>query len=311
MAGVPRLFVGQVPLDKQEQDLLPIFSPFGEVEKITLVRGNDTKSRGCAMVQFLRWSHAEAAMQAINGTTPLEGSKGPLVVHFANPRRGTPLQPNEPAIAPRKLFVGQIAKNTTQEELLDIFNKHGEVEHINVLDSKGVHVGCAFVQYTSWAACEAAIDALHEKFTMSGCDHPLVVKFADAKRPDSTSSNSLHNKRMPAVRMIGHNGMPAAYIHSHQYPHPSAAAMIPAGSFMGHPAEVTHAMSIPPGSPAFLGMTSLPYGGLPGMPGPMQNGRRGGPQMQYGSSNVRRGLSSNEGGSSDSLLDSSDGCMFV
>lgn len=106
---MPRLFVGQVPTDKGEQDLLPLFSPYGTVEKITMVRGPEGKSRGCAMVQFKRWAEAEAAMDDLNGTSPLEGGKGrPLVVHFANPRRTVGNQAAEPAIAPRKLFVGQV-----------------------------------------------------------------------------------------------------------------------------------------------------------------------------------------------------------
>ena len=110
VAGLPRLFVGQVPTDKHEQDLLPLFAPFGQVEKITLVKGPDNKSRGCAMVQYERWAEAEAALEAINGTAPLDGNKGrPLVVNFANPRRATGGgQGSEPAIAPRKLFVGQV-----------------------------------------------------------------------------------------------------------------------------------------------------------------------------------------------------------
>ena len=109
VAGLPRLFVGQVPTSKHEQDLLPIFSKFGEVETIMLVRGPDQKSRGCAMVQFRKWAEAEAAMEGLNGTSPLDGSKGrPLVVNFANPRRGTALGPGEVAITPRKLFVGQV-----------------------------------------------------------------------------------------------------------------------------------------------------------------------------------------------------------
>jgi CUG-BP- and ETR3-like factor len=109
VAGVPRLFVGQVPAEKQEQDLYPIFAAYGVIEKITIVKGPDGKSKGCAMVQFKRWSDAETAMDAVNGTSPLEGGKGrPLVVHFANPRRSLGSQGVEPAIAPRKLFVGQV-----------------------------------------------------------------------------------------------------------------------------------------------------------------------------------------------------------
>ena len=47
---MPRLFVGQVPVHRNEEDLMPIFSAFGELERVTVVRGPDNKSRGCAMV---------------------------------------------------------------------------------------------------------------------------------------------------------------------------------------------------------------------------------------------------------------------
>lgn len=109
---MPRLFVGQVPTDKGEADLAPIFAPFGTIEKITLVRGPEGRSKGCAMVQFAKWAEAEAAMETVNGTSPLEGGKGrPLVVHFANPRRagGAGVGSGgaaEAAIAPRKVTGG-------------------------------------------------------------------------------------------------------------------------------------------------------------------------------------------------------------
>ena len=48
---MPRLFVGQVPVHRNEEDLMPIFSAFGELERVTVVRGPDNKSRGCAMVR--------------------------------------------------------------------------------------------------------------------------------------------------------------------------------------------------------------------------------------------------------------------
>jgi hypothetical protein len=54
------------------------------------------------------------------------------------------------------------------------------------------------VQYNSWAACEAAIEALHDKVTMPAAEHPLVVKFADAKKSDT----GLMQKRVR--RLAGH-----------------------------------------------------------------------------------------------------------
>jgi hypothetical protein len=110
VAGVPRLFVGQVPTSTREQDLLPLFAKHGEVESIMVVRGPDQKSRGCAMVQFRRWAAAEAAAEALHGTAPLDGAKGRhIVINFARPRKGSATTPAEPAIIPRRLFIGQVS----------------------------------------------------------------------------------------------------------------------------------------------------------------------------------------------------------
>ena len=49
-AGVPRLFVGQIPTVCTEEEILPVFSSYGDIEKVSLVRGPDNKSRGCCMV---------------------------------------------------------------------------------------------------------------------------------------------------------------------------------------------------------------------------------------------------------------------
>ena len=48
-------------------------------------------------------------MEAHDGRTRLHGAGSrPLVVAFANPKKIRPGEPPEPAIAPRKLFVGQV-----------------------------------------------------------------------------------------------------------------------------------------------------------------------------------------------------------
>ena len=210
-----RRFVGQIPTDKTEEDLIPLFSPFGEIEKLTLVCTPEGKSRGCAMVQFRRWSDAERAAVAINGTTTMEGGRGrALVVHFANPRRLVGSGAAEPAITPRKLFVGQIPKAATEADVAAVFAPFGEIQQINILKSKGIHAGCAFVQLASWAACEAAIDALHEQRVLPGCEHPLVVKFADAKRPDNLAA-----KQHRSISLLGLNGMlgPGGMLTNHAY----------------------------------------------------------------------------------------------
>ena len=187
----------------------------------------------------------------------------------------------------------QIPKSATEAELREVFEAHGEVEHINILESRGVHAGCAFVQYTRWAACEEAIAALHERCVMPGCDHALVVKFADAKRSEGAPGKRGGGGGSHAAALLGPHP-PGMLVHGHP------GGML-GGGYMGgdlmhmgmqHPA-MGHPMGLPPMALAGMVPSHGPLGMLP--PGRMR----------------RRGLSSNDGGSSDSLADhtsSSDAC---
>jgi CUG-BP- and ETR3-like factor len=106
---VPKLFVGHVPLNFKEKELTQLFSSHGNVVKVTLLKGPEGKPRGCAMVQFTTWSEAEAAQSALHGSPPAKGLNGkPLVVQFAQPRRGNNGMLLEGAIAPRKLYVTKV-----------------------------------------------------------------------------------------------------------------------------------------------------------------------------------------------------------
>jgi len=207
VAGQPRLFVGQVPTTVQEKDLLPLFSKHGDVETIQVVKGPDQKSRGCAMVQFKKWSAAESAMEGLNGTTLLEGNKSKaLVVNFANPRRGSIMStPGEMAIAPRKLSVDGISQDCTEDQLLDLFSAHGEIESINITQKSTV------IQYKKWAGCENALDRLHNKHIMPGSDSPLQIKFVEVSLATPSSryrAGSNDSSPSPAYTIPGSPNVP-------------------------------------------------------------------------------------------------------
>lgn len=285
VAGVPRLFVGQIPTTSAEEDILPVFAGYGEIEKVSLVRGPDNKSRGCCMVQFKRWADAERAMHGVNGTSPLDTGKGrPLVCHFANPRRTVGSQMSETAIAPRKLFVGQIPRTSTEQDILSVFAPFGEVETINILKSKGVHAGCAFVQYSSWASCEAAIESLHDKTTMGGAEHPLVVKFADAKKSD-TAGLLTKRQGMGMMGLAGFGGHHPVLLGGH--PHHYGDMGLPNMGHMGMPG-----MGGLGGMSGLLGGNGLGHSSLGmGLPSGLAGGKS-------------HGLGSHDGGSSENLLSS-------
>jgi CUG-BP- and ETR3-like factor len=190
-------------------------------------------------------------------------------------------------------------KSATEAELGALFAAFGEVERVTVLESRGMHAGCAFVQFARWAACEAAIAALHEQHLMAGAEHPLVVKFADAKRSDAGAP--LGGKRAGGGE--GRGGLPAGMRSQPEMMlmHPGAHAGYYLGPEAAHHLSMQHAAAMGHRHPQHaqhahhMGLAMGPppqRGGLGGLPG----GR------------LRRGgAGSGTGGSSDSLADHASG----
>ena len=65
----------------------------------------------------------------------------------------------------KKLFVGNLAWETTQEELQELFTQYGEVEEAIIITDKfsGRSKGFGFVTFTDDAAAEEAVAQLNEK----------------------------------------------------------------------------------------------------------------------------------------------------
>lgn len=105
VCGEPKIFIGQIPLECTQEDVLNLFRTFGTVKSASLMTHMDGRSKGCAMVLYEKWAEAEAAMEACNGNACLGGDRA-LVVNFADPpKRGGGVPP----IAPKTLFVGQVS----------------------------------------------------------------------------------------------------------------------------------------------------------------------------------------------------------
>lgn len=78
-----KLFVGMLPKVLSEMDLIDIFSCYGELREVHLMRNQEGSSKGCAFVKFARRESATTAISALHDVVPV-GSTRPLVVKFAN-----------------------------------------------------------------------------------------------------------------------------------------------------------------------------------------------------------------------------------
>ncbi|NWJ07647.1 CELF3 protein, partial [Crypturellus undulatus] len=83
----------------------------------------------------------------------------------------------------RKLFVGMLGKQQSEEDVRRLFEPFGHIEECTILRGPdGASKGCAFVKYGSHGEAQAAISGLHGSQTMPGASSSLVVKFADTDK---------------------------------------------------------------------------------------------------------------------------------
>ncbi|XP_076631190.1 CUGBP Elav-like family member bruno 3 isoform X9 [Colletes latitarsis] len=83
----------------------------------------------------------------------------------------------------RKLFVGMLSKQQTEDDVRQLFTAFGTIEECTILRGPdGSSRGCAFVKLSSHQEALAAINSLHGSQTMPGASSSLVVKFADTEK---------------------------------------------------------------------------------------------------------------------------------
>ncbi|KAF3456378.1 hypothetical protein FNV43_RR01028 [Rhamnella rubrinervis] len=85
-----KLFVGSLNKQATEKEVEEIFSPFGQVEDVYLMRDELKQSRGCGFVKYSQREMALAAINSLNGCYTMRGCDQPLTVRFADPKRPKP-----------------------------------------------------------------------------------------------------------------------------------------------------------------------------------------------------------------------------
>ncbi|RZC04375.1 flowering time control protein FCA-like isoform X2 [Glycine soja] len=182
-----KLFVGSVPRTATEEDIRPLFEEHGNVIEVALIKDKKTgQHQGCCFIKYATSEEADQAIRALHNQHTLPGGVGPIQVRYADGER------ERLGAVEYKLFVGSLNKQATVKEVEEIFSKYGRVEDVYLMrDEKKQSRGCGFVKYSHRDMALAAINALNGIYTMRGCEQPLIVRFADPKRPRQGDSRGL------------------------------------------------------------------------------------------------------------------------
>ncbi|KAK1299946.1 Flowering time control protein FCA [Acorus calamus] len=154
-----------------------MFEEYGNVIEVALIRDKRTgQQQGCCFVKYATSEEADMAIRGLHNQRTLPGGTGPIQVRYADGERER--------LVEVKLFVGSLNKQATEKEIEEIFSPYGRIEDVYIMrDEAKQSRGCAFVKFSNREMAAAAVNALNGIYVMHGCEQPLIVRFADPKRP--------------------------------------------------------------------------------------------------------------------------------
>ncbi|KAM4743848.1 CUGBP Elav-like family member 1 isoform 4-T4 [Anableps anableps] len=103
--------------------------------------------------------------------------------------------PDQPDIDAIKMFVGQVPRSWSEEQLRELFEPYGAVYEINILRDRSHNPpqskGCCFITYYTRKSALEAQNALHNLKILPGMHHPIQMKPADSEKSNAVEDRKL------------------------------------------------------------------------------------------------------------------------
>jgi RNA recognition motif-containing protein len=153
------VFVGNLAWDVSWQDLKDhLRTVGGDVAHVEILRTPDGKSKGCGIATFATAAQALDAVEALSGSE-LQGR--PIFIR-EDREEETTNNSNVSQQANVSVFVGNLAYETSWQDLKDHMRKAGNVDFVKILSHEdGTSKGCAIVKYQKPPEAARAIRELN------------------------------------------------------------------------------------------------------------------------------------------------------
>ncbi|XP_058084485.1 uncharacterized protein LOC131232267 isoform X2 [Magnolia sinica] len=167
------IFVGGLDKEAVEDDLTEVFTQFGEIQAVRIVKHPTTqKSKGFAFVRYATTEQAKKALDELKDGTEV---KGKLVRVSASLDNDT-------------LYMGNICKTWTKDHVLATLKGYGieQIEEICLPDDpkkEGKSKGFAFLEFSTHSDAMAAFQRLRKPDAVLGRDRSAKVAFAQSLHP--------------------------------------------------------------------------------------------------------------------------------
>lgn len=192
------LIINYLPNDLTDEDFHDMFQKIGPLYSAKIMRNKVTGySYGYGFVNYLKADDAKTAIGDLNGLQ-LQNKR----IKVAPCRRGE----GADDIKNANLYVANLPKSTSEDELKRLFEAYGDVIRSKILMNQADNTskGCGFILFAKTTQADDAIKGLNGQHVDGGTS-PLVVKRAkEDQKQQQQQQMGIMGRAQPAVHIIHH-----------------------------------------------------------------------------------------------------------